>query len=355
MPSHAIICLDNSEYMRNGDITPSRLGAQQEAAMKQVNKYLTNPESTVGILQMAGEYPKVLLALGNNRFSIRATLAGCKISSKPLQLIKSMKKAQLAVKKRSDDDHGDRSLIVFVGSPLKVDEDEFLALAARFKKTNLGVTFINFAGEKALASNQVLLQKFVEAVDQDQNSRLVSVPPGPHILSDMIQQEFAENNNAGPTAMMDDDGMDADLAAALRLSLMEHQQAQQAQQGGPSQEEQQPQQPAPQDDAIDTNIDDDLALAIRLSLQEAQEREAQQNNAMEDETSSEEDESDVDDDAELQAALLLSMNQQPEEAKPSEDVDAIEEDDEFLDDIVGNLPGMKKDKDNNNDNMEDEE
>ena len=50
----AMICIDNSEYMRNGDYVPSRFQAQQDAANLISNaKTQQNPESTVGVLAMA--------------------------------------------------------------------------------------------------------------------------------------------------------------------------------------------------------------------------------------------------------------------------------------------------------------
>ena len=51
-----VICLDNSEFMRNGDYAPTRLAAQQDAATLVVNDRLNgNPENTVGVLSMAGK------------------------------------------------------------------------------------------------------------------------------------------------------------------------------------------------------------------------------------------------------------------------------------------------------------
>lgn len=47
--------LDNSEWMRNGDYVPSRLEAQHDATnLLCGTKTQSNPESTVGILTMAG-------------------------------------------------------------------------------------------------------------------------------------------------------------------------------------------------------------------------------------------------------------------------------------------------------------
>jgi 26S proteasome regulatory subunit N10 len=48
--------LDNSEWMRNGDYTPTRLEAQKDAVnLIFGSKTNSNPENTVGLLTMAGK------------------------------------------------------------------------------------------------------------------------------------------------------------------------------------------------------------------------------------------------------------------------------------------------------------
>jgi 26S proteasome regulatory subunit N10 len=48
-----MICVDNSEYARNGDYVPQRLGAQTEAAGELANRKLDgNMESLVGIMSL---------------------------------------------------------------------------------------------------------------------------------------------------------------------------------------------------------------------------------------------------------------------------------------------------------------
>jgi 26S proteasome regulatory subunit N10 len=50
-----MLILDNSEYMRNGDYTPSRFDAQADAVNQVVQTKLdSNAENTVGVLTMAG-------------------------------------------------------------------------------------------------------------------------------------------------------------------------------------------------------------------------------------------------------------------------------------------------------------
>jgi len=49
-----VLCVDNSEYMRNGDYLPTRLQAQQDAAnMICRAKLRSNPESNMALLSMS--------------------------------------------------------------------------------------------------------------------------------------------------------------------------------------------------------------------------------------------------------------------------------------------------------------
>lgn len=55
MPLEAtMMIIDNSEYMRNGDYTPSRFDAQSDAVNTIFQtKIDSNPENTVGLMTMA--------------------------------------------------------------------------------------------------------------------------------------------------------------------------------------------------------------------------------------------------------------------------------------------------------------
>src|ERR1700749_263320 len=57
MPLEAtVIIIDNSEYMRNGDYTPTRFEAQSDAVTTVFgHKVDSNPENTVGLMSMAGK------------------------------------------------------------------------------------------------------------------------------------------------------------------------------------------------------------------------------------------------------------------------------------------------------------
>jgi len=60
---HRMLCMDNSEYMRNSDYAPSRLQAQKDAVNLLCSRHIgadgaggTNAESTIGLLTMAGKW-----------------------------------------------------------------------------------------------------------------------------------------------------------------------------------------------------------------------------------------------------------------------------------------------------------
>jgi 26S proteasome regulatory subunit N10 len=64
-----MLCLDNSDWMRNGDYIPTRLEAQHDAAnLVCGTKTQSNPESTVGVLTMAGKGPELLVSTAFNSF-----------------------------------------------------------------------------------------------------------------------------------------------------------------------------------------------------------------------------------------------------------------------------------------------
>ena len=64
MLESTIVCVDNSEYSRNGDFTPSRLGAQQDVLNTiSRTKMRQNPENNVGLLAIGGAKPRLVNTL----------------------------------------------------------------------------------------------------------------------------------------------------------------------------------------------------------------------------------------------------------------------------------------------------
>ncbi|CAG8511491.1 12126_t:CDS:2 [Rhizophagus irregularis] len=197
-----MLVLDNSEWMRNGDYTPTRLEAQKDAVnLIFGSKTNSNPENTVGLLTMAGKGPEVLVTLTSDIGKILTALHNIKI-----------------------------------GSPIEADEKTLVKLAKKMKKNSVAVDIINFGEE---AENTAKLEAFISAVNNSDNSHLVPIPPGPHILSDiLISSPIIAGEDGVPAGFTAgggsnfefgvDPNLDPELALALRISLEEEKARQEA-------------------------------------------------------------------------------------------------------------------------------
>lgn len=142
---------------------------------------------------------------------------------------------QLALKHRQNKSQRQR-IVVFVGSPIVEDEKALVKLAKKMKKNNVAVDFINF-GETD-SDNTAKLQAFIDAINSSDNSHLVTIPPGPHLLSDrLIATPIMGEGGASEGGVTEggatagegsggfefgfdfDPNMDPELAMALRMSM----------------------------------------------------------------------------------------------------------------------------------------
>ncbi|KAG7535957.1 hypothetical protein FFLO_03555 [Filobasidium floriforme] len=263
MPLEAtMIVIDNSEYMRNGDYAPNRFQAQNDAVSMVFNsKTGSNPENTCGVMSMAGQSPQVLATLTQDLGKVLSALQTNHIGGS-IDLPTALNVAQLALKHRENKNQRQR-IVVFLGSPL-VDpfgtgigsssdaagkgssEEALVKLGKKLKKNNVAVDLVLFGDEGM--ENEAVLSKFIEATQNSENCNLVTIPPGPHLLSDLLATSpiLAGEGGAGMAQGMDQDG---DFGAAAGGA------------GG-----------AGGDFGIDPNMDPELAMAIRMSLQEEEER-----------------------------------------------------------------------------------
>ncbi|ORZ11875.1 hypothetical protein BCR42DRAFT_379524 [Absidia repens] len=304
----SMIVVDNSEWMRNGDYTPTRLVAQNEAVNLVFNaKTQSNPENTVGLMSTAGKSPEVLVTLTSDIGKILSALHSIKANGKS-DFLTSVQIAQLALKHRQNRNQRQR-IIVFVASPVEADERTLVRLAKKLKKNNVAIDIINFGEE---AENTAKLEAFINNVNNSDNSHLVSIPPGPHILSDMLMstpiiagEDGAPGNfssgggGGGDFEFGIDPNLDPELALALRISLEEEKARQEATSGKDTSK----------GEASNTSESNDTAMAVDSSSAQQQE-----------EVSPE--------DAELQAALAMSMND-PQVEDEDVDMDGLDEDAEL--------------------------
>ncbi|KAG0675355.1 hypothetical protein C6P40_001541 [Pichia californica] len=237
-----MVIIDNSEYMRNGDYTPSRYQAQLDTVeIIFRRKTNSNPENVVGLMTMSGDSPIVLSNLTTNYGQILSGLHSSKIEGQS-KLIDGIQVACLALRNRQNKNQRQR-IIVFVGSPVKEDSKELYELAAKLSKNNIALDIINFGEQQ---TNLSKLEDFIGLFEKsgDNASHLVTVPQGPYLLYEQVDktailrdQEQLDNMNDGFGGDfggmsgsgdggefdfgMDDPNMDPELAMAIRLSLEE--------------------------------------------------------------------------------------------------------------------------------------
>eukprot|EP00736_Rhodelphis_marinus_P001728 Rmarinus@m.2106 len=237
-----LICMDNSEWMRNGDYPPSRLDAQNDA----VNiicgaKIQAHPENTVGLLSTAGASPQVVVTPTQDAGQILTSLHTVQLGGEA-NLTAALRVAQLALKHRQNK-HQRQRIILFVGSPVKPDAKALASLGAKLKKNSVAVDVVSFGEE---AENTEKLESFINAVNNSDNSHLVTIPPGPHVLSSILMQSPVLRSGGEEGEPSAGGAGGADGGSGFQFD-------------------------------VDPNIDPELALALRISLEEAraqQEREA---------------------------------------------------------------------------------
>eukprot|EP00640_Fibrocapsa_japonica_P001197 CAMPEP_0113937476 /NCGR_PEP_ID=MMETSP1339-20121228/4096_1 /TAXON_ID=94617 /ORGANISM="Fibrocapsa japonica" /LENGTH=428 /DNA_ID=CAMNT_0000940263 /DNA_START=43 /DNA_END=1329 /DNA_ORIENTATION=+ /assembly_acc=CAM_ASM_000762 len=236
-----IVCLDNSEWMRNGDYIPTRMESQHDAANLLCGaKIQSNPESTVGVLSMAGRRVELLVSPTDDMGKILASLHEVPIQGR-LNLAAAVQIAQLALKHRRNK-HGGQRVVIFVGSPVLDEKKALIKVGKLLKKNNVAVDVISL-GE--LDENQEKLQDFVEAANSSENSHLITVPAGVLPSDVLINSPVLQEGGAGM------------MAAAAAAS------AGGAGSGGGG---------AGDFGGIDPNLDPELAMALRVSMEEERAR-----------------------------------------------------------------------------------
>ncbi|XP_065919582.1 26S proteasome non-ATPase regulatory subunit 4-like [Dysidea avara] len=221
-----VICVDNSDWMRNGDFIPNRLQAQQDAVnvicrMKQSQ----NAENAVGLLSFADCQTIVTLTPEVNK------VMGALYKLEPdgqIQLHTGLAIARLMLKHRQNKNHKMR-VIAFIGSPVDNDPKELVRLAKKLKKEKVNVDVVSF-GENV--DNQGKLDGFIEALNgKDGNlSHLVTVPPGTMLADVLMSSPMFVGDDGKPLASRAgfelgfDPSEDPELAMALRVSMEEQRQ-----------------------------------------------------------------------------------------------------------------------------------
>ena len=154
----SFLCIDNSDYMRNGDHAPSRMEAQLDAVnLLSGAKTQSNPENVVGLLSTAGRGVEVQVALTGDVGQVLSLSHGIKIGGNA-NLSAGIQVAQLSLKHRQNKNQRQR-IIVFVGSPIAEEEAALVKLGKKLKKNSVAMDIINFGEEAPRAADTVERRK----------------------------------------------------------------------------------------------------------------------------------------------------------------------------------------------------
>ncbi|XP_026173723.1 26S proteasome non-ATPase regulatory subunit 4-like [Mastacembelus armatus] len=225
-----MVCVDNSEYMRNGDFLPTRLQAQQDAVnIVCHSKTRSNPENNVGLITMANNC-EVLTTLTPDTGRILSKLHAVQPRGN-ISFCTGIRVAHLALKHRQGKNHKMR-IIAFVGSPVEDNEKELVKMAKRLKKEKVNVDVINFGEEEM---NTEKLTAFINTLNgkEGAGSHLVTVPPGPSLADALLSSPILAGEGGAVLGLGASDfefgvdpSADPELALALRVSMEEQRQRQ---------------------------------------------------------------------------------------------------------------------------------
>ncbi|KAL1432038.1 hypothetical protein MTO96_013401 [Rhipicephalus appendiculatus] len=214
-----VVCVDISEYMRNGDFAPSRMKAQEDAvAIVCQSKTRRHPENNVALMTMVG--PEVLTSLTTDVGRLLYRLAQLQPKGE-IDFLATVRVAHLILKNRENKSHKMR-MVIFVGSPVITSAKELSQVACHLKKEQVNVDIVNF-GE--YAENMGKLSSFISILNGDGtgSSHMVTVPAG-NILSKVVAGTAivqGEDSRSAINFNLDFHDDDPAFLLALRVSLEE--------------------------------------------------------------------------------------------------------------------------------------
>ncbi|CAJ1005934.1 putative von Willebrand factor type A domain/Ubiquitin interaction motif containing protein [Leishmania naiffi] len=233
MVEACFLCLDSTEYMRNGDQYPTRMMAEQDAACLLANaKLQANAENTLGFLTTGGNACTVYETLTNNVDAIMTSIGSIPVNGKSCNFSSGLQIASLALSHRTNS-RAEKRIVAFVGSPIRETEAALDALAKKLRKDDVAVDVVAFGVE----ANVELLQAFVRKVCKKENSRFLAVAARENLTDKLMSNaillgedlpERAEGGDAVMSGFGVDPNMDPELAMALRLSMEDEMQRQAA-------------------------------------------------------------------------------------------------------------------------------
>ena len=328
-----IICIDNSDWTRNGDYLPTRYQAQVDSAREIIqNRCENNPENSLGIMTMAGKRVEMVATLTNDESRLLNAMYNIPLSGE-CDITSALSIAILCLKHRINKNQKQR-IILFVGSPVTTKAENLVQIGKKLKKYNVAIDIISFGN---IDENRELLNVLLKEVNNSDNSSILEVPLGAYLMDSLFSSPimgFGNNADAG----MGGAGAGANPGAGQQEPI------------GLSQFER------------------DMNLALQMSLQEAQKNENKDktpniNAEAEKSKNLQVINEDEEEENELENARLLSIQennkiiQKENEDKEKKAANEILESKDFLDDLLNQVDeenNGKKEEDKKKDDKKDE-
>lgn len=197
-------------------------------------KLRSNPENNVGLLTLS-DTVEVLATLTSDVGRILSKMHLVQPKG-DINLVTGVRIAHLVLKHRQGKNHKMR-IVVFVGSPVAADEQEFTKLAKRLKKEKVNVDIVNFGDHEG---NGDILTGFINILNgkDGTGSHLITVPRGSALSEALISSPIIMGEDGLGAAGLSGAGFefgvdpneDPELALALRVSMEEQRQRQEEEQ-----------------------------------------------------------------------------------------------------------------------------
>ena len=226
-----ILCLDNSDWTRNGDYLPNRYQAQISAANFIIeNRIEANRENSLGIMTMAGKRVEMIATLTNDESRLLGSMSKVNLNGE-CDIYAALSISILCLKHRINKNQQQR-IILFVGSPVRTKPEQLIAIGKKLKKYNVAIDIISFGH---VEENRELLNTLLKEVNNSNNSSMLEVPLGAYIMDTLFSSPILGNNapgmdqGFGNAGAGNDQGMgglssfDRDVNLAIQMSLQENQ------------------------------------------------------------------------------------------------------------------------------------
>merc|ERR1711962_112828 len=341
-----VICVDNSEYCRNGDYAPTRLLAQRDAInMVARAKLRQNAENTCALLTMANN--GLAATLTNDQGKLHSVLARVEPGGE-IKFGPAVRIAQLSLKHRMNKHHKQR-IILFICSPIADEQKDIIKIAKKLKKEKVNIDIVSFGEDD---ENQEKLSQFINTLNgaEGNSSHLVSIPAGTSLSDALRKSPIIDGGDstasAGGFDMDADAAADPELAMALRISL-EEQRARQQQSGADNNENKEDNNQAQPMDQDQQMLQDALLMSMGGGATEAMGGGASMGGAEADLGAMTEEE-------QIAYAIQMSMAESaaPTDPTPATQPEPMEDDSsqlvtdpEFLQTVLQNLPGVDPNSD----------